>query len=332
MLSRRNTLCRLLQCGGKSRIDRGENLHSCEEIRISKYVEEYSGMKKKLSKVLLASVISASLLSQSVMAGTGFPDLGELFSEAAEGIADAAGKAGDTLSGAAGSAGDVFSGAVQKAEEVLSEAAEKAGETLNNAIDTVKGAGGLVVDQAGHVVDMAAEGAGYVSESASDALEVLKKQGAALMDIAQKAVSLIDLSDQKNWETAKKIVTAAIKNANNSGLLGVKLDEKTVRIVTDVIFGTMMYTYQYSNGLITLSEYADSMSEIILKEGLPAGVGFIADLFIGSIPNSGDIAKEVTYYLISKAFENNTTEGTEPEGQAAGNPAAETEPEGQNVS
>ena len=115
-------------------------------------------------------------------------------------------------------------------------------------------------------------------------------------------------------------------NTTSSSQLSVKLDEKTVRIVTDVIFGTMMYTYQYSNGLITLSEYAGSMSEIISKEGLPAGVGFIADLFIGSIPNSGDIAKEVTYYLISKAFENNTTEGTEPEGQAAGNPAAETEP------
>ena len=297
-------------------------------------------MKNRLIRIMMISTLSVSLISQNVMAGPGLPDIGELTSEAAEGIADAAGKAGELISVWGEKAGETadqvkksLSDAGVKIQNTASELGQatagkageltdKAGDSVDKAIDAVKGAGDLVVDQAGHVVDLAAAGAGYISESALNAFRVLKEQGTILMGIAQEAAADIDLSDQQNWETAKSTVIEAVRHAYSTGILDGKYDENTVQIVTNVIFGTMMYTAQYNNEAITLSEYAGSMSEMLIKEGLPAGVGFIVKLLVGNMSTEsagkqiGNIAKEVTYYLISQAYGDKSGEEIESEEEA----------------
>ena len=75
---------------------------------------------------------------------------------------------------------------------------------------------------------------------------------------------------------------------------------ETLKIIEDVVFGTTVYGYQYSHGIITLPEYTAIMSEIIIKAGLPTGVGYIAGLL--PIPGGKYIAKEATAFLIQVAF------------------------------
>ena len=75
---------------------------------------------------------------------------------------------------------------------------------------------------------------------------------------------------------------------------------ETLRIIEDIVFGTTVYGYQYSHGIISLPEYTAIMSEIILKAGLPTGVGYIASLL--PVPGGKYIAKEATAFLIQVAF------------------------------
>ena len=243
-------------------------------------------------------------------AGELISDWGKKAGETADSVKESLSEAGIKMQDTASELG---SATADKAAELT----DKAGDVANNAIDAVKGAGDLVVDQAGHVVDLAAAGAGYVTETAGKAMKVLKDQGAALMQIAQDAVADMDLSNEQNWDVAKTKVEEAIETAYRTGVLDKAIDEDTVQLVTRIIFGSMMYTYQYNNGIITLGEYASSMSEMIMKEGLPTGVGFIINMVIGNkIPHSADIAKEVTYFLVSKAFGDKSGEEIESEEEA----------------
>jgi hypothetical protein len=64
-----------------------------------------------------------------------------------------------------------------------------------------------------------------------------------------------------------------------------------------------MYGYQYKNEQITLGDYVSAMSEVLIREGLPTGVGFLVSILpINKIPHAESLAKEATIYLISKAY------------------------------
>ena len=115
------------------------------------------------------------------------------------------------------------------------ELTDKAGNVANDAIDAVSDAGNMVVDKAGHAVDLAAAGAGYVSSAAGTAYQILLEKGATLMQIAEDAVSDIDLADENNWVTARAAVDGAIEKAYAEGILSNdKVDKEVVRIVTSL--------------------------------------------------------------------------------------------------
>ena len=248
-------------------------------------------------------------------------------------VTGAADQVSDIASGFAESAGEVLSGWGRAAGETADSVKEKladagvkvktsaqelgsateqraleltkqAGETADDAIETLSEAGDFVVDKTGHVIDLADVAADYVSSEAAEALQELQKNGPLFMSLAEAAVSGMDLSKENGWEAARSAVDAAVKKAYEEGLIDrEKVSGETVRIVTDVVFGALMYGYQYKNEQITLDEYVSSMSEVLIREGLPAGVGLLVSVLpIGQIPYAEVMAKEATYYLIAKAY------------------------------
>ena len=249
---------------------------------------------KKLKTSEAAQQIEDFAAGFTSKAGNVASEWGHWAGETADGVKTSLSKAGVTV---AATASEMREATNDKAAELTAAAGKQADE----AISAVKGAGNMVIDQAGHVVNLASAGAGYASSAAGSALKILKEKGDVLMQIAQDAIGDIDLSDEQNWTTAKKEVERAIDEAYKTGVIDKKVDRETVQIVTNILFGTMMYTYQYSNGQISLGDYAKSMSEVIIREGLPTGIGFITDL-LPTGPINGDISKEVTYYLISVAY------------------------------
>ena len=178
---------------------------------------------------------------------------------------------------------------------------EKAGKAAEEAINAVSEASDYVLDQAGHVVNLAAAGGAYASSAALEAVQVLEKQGKTLVAITEDAVAGMDLSEQENWDQAKTAVDKALSEAFDEGILQTK-HEETIRILTRIVFGAMMYSYQYSNGYITLGEYVGGMSEVLIKEGLPTGVGFIISALPFVPGGTGWYAKQAAYYLIALAY------------------------------
>ncbi|MBQ8305359.1 MAG: hypothetical protein IJX90_03980 [Blautia sp.] len=259
--------------------------------------------------------------------------------QAGELASGAAKKIGDTAVVAITQVQDISSGFASKAEDVISVWAENAGNTADNikkmaseagvtiqenatdlgtltmeevskltktaggfadkTISTVSSASDLVIDQAGHVINLAAVGMGQVTKSAEEAVEVLKQHGATLVEIANEAVAEIDLDDENNWEIAREKVDYAIEKAVNAGVIGRKLDMDTVHCVTRIVFGAMMYGHQYSSGRITLGKFATSMSEVLIREGLPTGVGFVVNRLF---PEASGMAKDAVYYFIAVAY------------------------------
>ena len=201
--------------------------------------------------------------------------------------------------------------------EKVSSLMDEAGKAADDAIRAASGAADFVVDQAGHVVDLAAAGAGYVSSAAGEAFRVLQDQdqGEVFMKIAEDDIGGIDLLEPENWDEARAAVDAAIEKTYDEYeiLDKSKTDEETVRVVASIVFGTMMYGYQYSNGLITLGEYTRYMSEVLIREGLPTGVGFIAALLPIKAPHAESLARDATYYLISIAYGDKSGEEIEAE-------------------
>ena len=185
--------------------------------------------------------------------------------------------------------------------DMMDDLTDKAGKSADDAISSVSGASDFVVDQAGHVVDLAAIGNEYATSAAAEALTILKEQSTLLLSIAEDTVSKIDLSEPENWEQAKTAVDDALEEAFDEGILRAN-NEETIRIITRIVFGSMMYSYQYSNGYITLGEYVSGISEVLIKEGLPTGVGFIISILPFSTGHADWIAKQATYYLIALAY------------------------------
>ena len=274
---------------------------------------------------------AASKIAEAAGQAGGF--VSDVVGNAADMAAGAAGQAGDIASGFASRAGEVLSGWGEQAgktadsvKEKLSDAGvtlqisaeklgnataqkaseltEKAGKTTDEAIEAVSGAGGFVVDRIGHVIDLAAAAGENVSSEASEAFRVLKQYGTLLMRLAEYAISEIDLSKPENWTKARTAVDAAVHKAFEEGLIDREtVSEETMRIITSIVFGALMYGYQYHNGQITTREYAALLSEVLIREGLPAGVGFVVSLLpISKIPHAESMAKKATYYLIAKAY------------------------------
>lgn len=277
-------------------------------------------------------------------AGTAGGAIVDAAGQVGEAASDIAGNVGDVVSSAAGQVSDVVSGFASRAGEVLSgwgavagetadsvkqklsdagvkvktsaeelgsatakkasKLTEQAGKTADDAIGAVTDAGGFVVDRAGHVIDLAAAAADYVSSEAAEALQVLQRYGTLLMNLAEAAVSGIDLSKEESWEEAKAAVDAAVDKAFDEGIIDrEKVSEEAIQIATRIVFGALMYGYQYKNEQITLGDYVSAMSEVLIREGLPTGVGFLVSILpINKIPHAESLAKEATIYLISKAY------------------------------
>ena len=259
--------------------------------------EIISGAAEAAGGFITGTVYQAGFLASGFAAEAGkvASEWGKQAGKTADGIKKALSDAGVTALGSAAELGNTTA-------KAAGAVAELSGKAADNAIKAVSGASDLVIDQAGHVIDLAAVGADYVSGAAGQAMIILQEKGTMIMGLAEESVANIDLEDSQNWDEAKTAVEDTIEKAYDEGILGEGVSKDTVTIVTNVVFGSLMYGYQYSNGQITLGVYAASMSEVIIKEGLPSGVGFIVKLLPLKIPHADFFAKEATAYLISKAY------------------------------
>ena len=209
-------------------------------------------------------------------------EIGKFFSDVGYGIADVAAQTSETVS------------------NISKDIADQSVNMADQALSTLNGAANVVVDSTGNVINMAGEGINSVSTAGMEALETIAANGAELVSIADKAVMDLDLTSPENVEKARTVINNAIEEAQRNGYISKKLNMETLRIIEDVVFGTTVYGYQYSHGIISLPEYTAIMSEIIIKAGLPTGVGYIASLL--PIPGGKYIAKEATAFLIQVAF------------------------------
>ena len=226
--------------------------------------------------------------------------LGEFGANVSEQIGTAVSGIGDYLNGFGQNVYEAAAQVSEAAESISKDVADQSSAIADQALRTLNGAANVVVDGTGNVINMASESADAVSSSAAEALETISSMGAELSTLADAAVIGLNLTKPENIEKARAAIDQVIDNAYNKGLLGKTLDLESVQIIKDIIFGTAIYGYQYSRGLITLPEYATLLSKIIIRAGLPAGVGYIASKL--PVPGAGDIAKEVTTLLVQAAF------------------------------
>ena len=226
--------------------------------------------------------------------------LGELGANVSEQLGTAVSGIGDYLNGFGENVYEAAAQVSEAAESISKDVADQSSAIADQALRTLNGAANVVVDGTGNIINMASESADAVSSSAAEALETISSMGAELSTLADAAVIGLNLTKPENIEKARAAIDQVIDNAYNKGLLGKTLDLESVQIIKDIIFGTAIYGYQYSRGLITLPEYATLLSKIIIRAGLPAGVGYIASKL--PVPGAGDIAKEVTTLLVQAAF------------------------------
>ena len=226
--------------------------------------------------------------------------LGEFGANVSEQIGTAVSGIGDYLNGFGQNVYEAAAQVSEAAESISKDVADQSSAIADQALRTLNGAANVVVDGTGNIINMASESADAVSSSAAEALETISSMGTELSTLADAAVIGLNLTKPENIEKARAAIDQVIDNAYNKGLLGKTLDLESVQIIKDIIFGTAVYGYQYSRGLITLPEYATLLSKIIIRAGLPAGVGYIASKL--PVPGAGDIAKEVTTLLVQAAF------------------------------
>ena len=226
--------------------------------------------------------------------------LGEFGANVSEQIGTAVSGIGDYLNGFGQNVYEAAAQVSEAAESISKDVADQSSAIADQALRTLNGAANVVVDGTGNIINMASESADAVSSSAAEALETISSMGAELSTLADAAVIGLNLTKPENIEKARAAIDEVIDNAYDKGLLGKTLSLESVQIIKDIIFGTAIYGYQYSRGLITLPEYATLLSKIIIRAGLPAGVGYVASKL--PVPGAGDIAKEVTTLLVQAAF------------------------------
>ena len=209
-------------------------------------------------------------------------DLGELFDDWGQDISEAAGQISE------------------HAASVSQDIAEKSKDIADQALSTLDGAANVVVNGAGDLINMAAETAGLVPSEAKQVVDTIAAQGSDLIAMADEAVAGLDLEKPENAAKAKDAINKAIEDAYHTGFFGDNFSPDALKIIKDIVSGITVYGYQYANGIITLPEYAVIMSRIIIRDGLPTGVGYLAGRL--PIPGAGYIAKEVTELLIQAAY------------------------------
>ena len=226
--------------------------------------------------------------------------LGEFGANVSEQIGTAVSGIGDYLNGFGQNVYEAAAQVSEAAESISKDVADQSSAIADQALRTLNGAANVVVDGTGNIINMASESADAVSSSAAEALETISSMGTELSTLADAAVIGLNLTKPENIEKARAAIDEVIDNAYDKGLLGKTLSLESVQIIKDIIFGTAIYGYQYSRGLITLPEYATLLSKIIIRAGLPAGVGYVASKL--PVPGAGDVAKEVTTLLVQAAF------------------------------
>lgn len=278
---------------------------------------------------------ASGFADQAGNAASDFADNAKDFSHVAgDTIASTAQTVGDSLVGLAGRAGDaailvgnyladagiqigVAAGDMGAATaDTFDNIVASMPDTVDQILDSVDDASDIVVDSAGNVRDFAVDAGEAVSDTASNAAAIIGAKGAELSQIAQESLEGIDLSDEKNWDAAQSAVMGAIDSAYESGTLGkaIKLDQDTTEMIATLVVASMMYGYQYQQGQIDLAVYTSSMSAVIIQEGLPCGVGFVAGKL--TTPYVGEAAKQATLYLITLAYESAEEPDTEIETEA----------------
>ena len=226
--------------------------------------------------------------------------LGEFGANVSEQLGTAVSGIGDYLNGFGENVYEAAAQVSEAAESISKEVADRSSAIADQALTTLNGAANVVADGTGDIVNMASDSAEAVSSSAEQALDTISSMGEELSTLADAAVIGLNLTKPENIEKARAAIDEVIDNAYDKGLLGKTLSLESVQIIKDIIFGTAIYGYQYSRGLITLPEYATLLSKIIIRAGLPAGVGYVASKL--PVPGAGDVAKEVTTLLVQAAF------------------------------
>ncbi len=206
----------------------------------------------------------------------------------------------DFVSSAAADVEKAAQDTMDAAASVSRDIAEQSKKLADQAMSAFDGAANVVVDGAGNIVNMAAEGAKTASDAVSQAMDAIKEHGAELVDLADKAVEGLHLEEPENAERARQAIDKAVDTAWTRGMFGDEISREGIQIIKDILVGATVYGYQYAHGTITLPEYAVIMSTIIIREGLPVGVGYIAGKL--PVPGAGKIAKEVTALLIQAAY------------------------------
>jgi len=227
-------------------------------------------------------------------AGDVMKQWGENVSETSDAVKQALQDAGIAITVGASELGDAT---MEKASEII----DMAGDTVDGAIAAVSNAGDFVLDQAGHVVDMASIGIGNASCEASQALDALQECGTQLVEITGDAVDGLDLDNEAVWNQAEQAIHKAIKDACNSNILPIRPDEETITILSDIMLEAAKGGYRCSKGQITLGDYTHDMSDVIIRNGIPAGVGTIAGLLTGGNGTAMKLAREAAFLIITSA-------------------------------
>ena len=181
--------------------------------------------------------------------------------------------------------------------ETIDDLLESMGSGSQELVEAVTEASGLVTDTAGNVIDMASEKAQEVSETAQSVISLINDHGEQLAQIAQEAISDMDLSDPENLEKARAAAEEAVKQACEQGVLGTSLSEDTASLLAGIVSSTVIYGSEYGAGELTLSDYAQRMSELILNAGIPVGVGYLA--YGLPVRGTEQIGRDVLLYLIT---------------------------------
>ena len=223
----------------------------------------------------------------SEAAGNAASSVAETAGNIAGGISEAAGNAVSSVAETAGNAASGVSEAAGAARDALTDGVKKVGEMISGIIVGITDAVSGTIEQFG--------------EDISEKKRVFREKSEAVALIVGNVLSRYDLGNEEKWDEVRRILDRMLENAWREGMLGRTADLESIHAVTNILTRSLMYSYQCCSGQISLKEYLYSMSEIFVREGLPAGAGYIVDLFI-PVPNADRVARSAAQYLIDAVY------------------------------
>ncbi len=255
-----------------------------------------------------------------------------LSSKSDETSAAASDLAGDTLNyilSKSGEASEAASNLAEGASDFISSKSDEltaaASELIGAASSQISEASGAAIDAASDsiadAVDFVNESGAVISDSAMEAAEFLRNYGDTLVQAAQDAISSFDLSDEEDVKLARLVIEGTVTSfCRNLGLNSIR-DKATIDLLVSFVSELVIGAGQYAGGMITLSEYLSNLISLIINEGLPVGLTFLASLI--PIPGAPLLAQAAAGLLLSALPENET--GTETGTEAVMGTEAETE-------